>query len=76
MNTYGISFIDSGETITIQAEYFDIKDGFLTLYIMDESIGSYDKFAIYAAGNILHCVKQNEYTEEEVLGQINENTTR
>ena len=68
MNTYGITFKESGDTLTVEAEFFDVKDGFLRFF--DDRHGLQDHFAIYDASNIWHCVEQKEFTKEEFEEQI------
>jgi len=58
MNHYGITFKDDGETISMHAEYFDINEGFVSLYRHEE--GVFVAFAAYSADNVLHIVLQEE----------------
>ena len=57
MNSYGVTFKDSGETIRVEAEYFELHEGFLEFYT-DNVIGTYDCIAMYDADNIAMCVLQ------------------
>lgn len=43
--------------------------GFLRFYIATIDGGS-EEFAAYSADNILHCVLQKEYTEDQVVSDI------
>ncbi len=66
MNNYGISFKQHLDTICIEAEDFIIEDGFVKLMKMNDE-HYLDCFAAYNSDNVLHIVKQNKYTEEEIL---------
>ena len=70
MNTYGINFIADNETINMEAEYYDLSDGFINLY---KDIGSgcdIEVFASYAADNVRWIVLQEKFTEKEVISQV------
>lgn len=68
MATYGINFKYDNSTISVEAEFFDIQDGFLRLYKMHLDVEVVE--SIYEAANIRHCVLQKEYTEAEILEQM------
>ena len=68
MANYGISFKHDNSTIMVEAEFFDIKDGFLRLYKMILGVEVVE--SVYDAENIRHCVLQKEYSEAEILYQI------
>ena len=71
MAIYGVTFKDSGETIAIEANHYELRDDFLFFY--DGDYGAlHEQLALYAADNILQCVKQREYTEAEVLAQVSD----
>jgi hypothetical protein len=65
MNTYAITFRDDSSTICIDADNF-----FVHLMKIDGVLGFSECFAAYNSDNVLWIVKQNKYTEEEVLEQI------
>lgn len=64
MNTYGINLKHGNKTVVIEADYFDIKDGFLRLYRKTKEVSAFE------VDNVEQCVLQNKYTEEEVMDQI------
>ena len=68
MDTYAINFKHDNSTITVEAEYFDIKDGFVRLY--KKFTTGEDVFAIYDASNVRHCVLQKKYTQDEIIEQM------
>ena len=72
MNTYGITFIDDGDTISVEVDFYEIRDGFVTLYLDKEMGRGPVQVASYSADNIRQIVEQKVFTEEEVLAQINE----
>jgi len=67
MNNYGISFIRDECTIMVEADWFDIKDGFIQFF----KAVSNKPFAAYNLNNIYYVVLQKKYTEQEVLDEIN-----
>lgn len=71
MNKYGLTFNNGDGTILVEAEYFSIESGFICFYRQD-MCATYEKFAIYSCDSVLHCVQQKEYTEAEILKDMDE----
>ena len=69
MAHYGLR-LKGDEVISIEADFFEIRDGFFRFYleIMQGTLD--DSFAVYAVDVVHSCVEQNEYTEAELLAQI------
>lgn len=70
METFAITFKDDLKTITMEADFYEMDNGFISLYKDFSKVDNPEKFASYAAGNVLHIVLQNKYTEEEILKQM------
>ena len=70
MNTYGLTFKDNGVTIAVDAEFYEISEGFVRLYKFEGEIGPLVEFAAYNSDNVIHCVLQKEYTREQVLADM------
>jgi hypothetical protein len=64
MASYGVTFKDDGETIRVDAEFYELRDGFLRFYKNSEH--GVEEFALYASDNIKHCVLQKEYTTKDI----------
>ena len=70
MANYGVTFKDDGTTILVEAEFYEIRDGFLRFYRQaDHGI---EEFSAHDSGNIRNCVLQTKYTEEEIIKQIDD----
>lgn len=76
MKSYGITFKNSGDTIQMQAEYYDIRDGFVNLYKAEQSTGLMEAFAFYAADNVRGIAEQKEFTEEETMGDLDKESMK
>ena len=79
MNNWAIQFkptsrVDGGAdpfSICIEAEDCQLVDGFFNFYREDKDHeGAWYKFAYYSADTVEFVVEQKEFTEQEVLGQI------
>lgn len=67
MATFAIIFKEKAvleDLLVIKADYYDINSGFFRFYILDIEI------AAHSSDEISSCTIQNEYTEAEVLAQL------
>lgn len=69
MKKYGVTFNNGDGTILVEASFFSIDSGFICFYIDSDFNGTYISSA-YSADSVFHCVEQNEYTESEILNEI------
>ena len=75
MSYYAIVFkSDESDIVTVEAEMFEIKDGFIRFFRCFD-VGTLEMFSCYSADSVECCVLQNEYTEDQIIEQI-ENSQR
>jgi len=70
MSTFAIIFKEKAvldNLILIDADYYEINNGFFRFYIGDEGV----EIASHSCDEISSCTIQHEYTEDEVLEQLN-----
>ena len=60
MNTYGITFKDDMGTISVDAEFYEISEGFVRMYKPEGGGRPPVEFAAYSSDNVLHCVLQKD----------------
>jgi len=70
MNAYGITFKDNGKTILIDAEFYEISEGFVRFYKAERVDNPPEEFAAYSADNVVHCVLQKEFTRDQILADM------
>ena len=70
MNTYAITFREPSGIIQLRAEYYLFDSGFFRFYEINDGTGGFEEFASLSAVDIVSVVRQNEYTEAEVIAQI------
>lgn len=62
MKTFGISMKDDSTTFCMEADFYEVRDGFVRLYKKNaEKIT--EEFAAYASDCVRHVVEQEEYTD-------------
>ena len=62
MKTFGITMKDDNTTFCMEADFYEIKDGFVRLYKENpEQIT--EEFAAYASDCVRHIVEQEEYSD-------------
>jgi len=75
MSYYAIVFkSDESDIVTVEAEMFEIKDGFIRFFRLLD-VGTLEMFSCYSADSVESCVLQNEYTQDQIIEQI-ENSQR
>lgn len=63
MNYYGVTFKHDGGTVLIEAEFYDISEGFLRFYKSEIKDRPPVEFAAYSSDSILHCVKKRQCSD-------------
>ena len=58
MNHYGVTFKGDGVTIQVEAEFYEISEGFVRFYKPEIEGHQPVEFAAYSSRNVLHCVLQ------------------
>lgn len=69
MAIYGLTLKDDSPTITVKAEWYEVSSSFINFYRLLED-GTAEIFASYSCDSVKHCVKQNKYTEDEIMDQL------
>ena len=67
-NNYAITLKGLGSPIIIEASYYLISDGFISLF--KDKGGLTAMFASFSADVVESIVEQKKFTEEEILAQI------
>jgi len=68
MATYGINFKHDNVTISKEAEFYEIKDGFVRLY-HDTGGGCIQEFCAYCADDVSFIALQKEYSIEDIVNE-------
>ena len=59
MNTYGITMKDDSTTFTMEADFYEIRDGFVRLYSTSQD-NITEEYAAYSSDCVRHIVLQEK----------------